>query len=322
MSDLTKELLKLIKEGNTINQISEILGLSNKQIYNILTMIKNKGFDFDRKYYDTGDILYVQKKLPYLNSEVNVITSNVSNTYTAFLISDMHFGSSFEIQGVMDKIYNYCIKNGIHNIICGGDILDGVFCKKNQVICNPREQVDYLIKKYPFDKSILTFTVLGNHDYSILQKTGQDIRYVLNSYRHDIVPLGYGIGVLNIKDDSIIVKHRIDDLKISSLNGGIIVKGHSHHSKVTTSTDRCTIDLPSLSNLNFTSINGEKSSYGLPGAMILNVQFKSNMFNHINLTQLAILDDIYSIGDISVSIESTTKSAKVKCLSGVDKFNN
>ena len=39
MSDLTIQLLRLINEGKTLNEISEILNISHKKIFNYLTML-------------------------------------------------------------------------------------------------------------------------------------------------------------------------------------------------------------------------------------------------------------------------------------------
>ena len=58
MIDSTRKLLDLINQGKTASEISSEMGISNRQLFNRLTMIRNKGFDFDRKYYDTGDIIY------------------------------------------------------------------------------------------------------------------------------------------------------------------------------------------------------------------------------------------------------------------------
>ena len=75
----------------------------------------------------------------------------------------------------MDRIYNYCISNNIHIIFFGGDLVDGTF-GKNTRIDNIDEQLAYIMKKYPFDKSIINFGVLGDHDYSIFE--GQFKRYI------------------------------------------------------------------------------------------------------------------------------------------------
>lgn len=59
MSDLTIQLLRLINEGKTLNEISEILNISHKKIFNYLTMIKNTGYDFKRNYYSKEYMLFL-----------------------------------------------------------------------------------------------------------------------------------------------------------------------------------------------------------------------------------------------------------------------
>ena len=308
MSDLTKELLKLIKEEKTINQISQTLNLSNKQIYNILTMIKNKGFDFERKYYDTGDIIYVPRTTPITNTQegTNIITDKSSDTYTAIVVSDMHFGSGFEVEGIMDKIYDYCVKEGIHNIICCGDLLDGTRSQQEQRIPDTMEQIDYLLRNYPFDKNILTFTVLGDHDRSILKGTGQDISFVLNSYRHDIVPLGYRIGNLNIKNDTLTIEHQ-SNLRKDKINSNLTLRGHYHSSKISYTSNVCKVDIPSLSNLNLYNEDGTTSIIKIPEAYLMKIKFNTNTLSYICLNQLFILDKIYPINETCFQIASKKK---------------
>ena len=62
MKELTYRLLMLINENKTINEISLELGLSNKQIYNLITTIKNKGLEYKRNYFSSGDIIYSLNK--------------------------------------------------------------------------------------------------------------------------------------------------------------------------------------------------------------------------------------------------------------------
>ena len=58
LSDKTKLLLSLITEKKSANEIANILGISNKQLYNYLTMLKNKGFFFERKFYSIKRVKY------------------------------------------------------------------------------------------------------------------------------------------------------------------------------------------------------------------------------------------------------------------------
>lgn len=294
MNETTKKLLELISQGKTVNQISDTMGISHKRLFNYLTMIRNKGFNFDRKYYDTGDIVYVPKKtiVPKKYQGTNIITDRRGTSYTAMVISDLHYGSGFEIEKIMDKIYDYCVKNGIHNIICCGDLIDGTFSKVQQRICDPYDQTEYFLKNYPFDKSILTFTVLGDHDYSVLLETGQDFSQVLDNYRHDIVSLGYGVGFLNIKKSVITVKHYISKIEVPQIKNGLVLKGHSHSSKFNCFSSCSNVEVPSLSKLN------QGDSNGLPGAYIITLDFRNDDIKNVTFKQLVILDSIYCINEI------------------------
>ena len=61
MSAVMEQLLTLIENGKTINEISTIMNLSFKQIYNLITILENKGMTFQRKYYSDGTMLYILK---------------------------------------------------------------------------------------------------------------------------------------------------------------------------------------------------------------------------------------------------------------------
>ena len=112
MRDMSTHLFELIKKELTINEICELLNLSNKQIYNILRMIENKGFEFDRKYYDNGNIIYKPKsniKPIKQTNYVDIITEN-NNDFTAVAISDLHIGNEKQRLDAINKVYDYCAK--------------------------------------------------------------------------------------------------------------------------------------------------------------------------------------------------------------------
>ena len=58
MTEQTIKLIELINEGKTCNEICHILNISNKQLFNNLTILQNKGFHYNRKYYSNGAIVY------------------------------------------------------------------------------------------------------------------------------------------------------------------------------------------------------------------------------------------------------------------------
>lgn len=49
MSEKNVKLMELINEGKTCNEICHILNISNKQLFNTLTDLKNNGLFYRRK---------------------------------------------------------------------------------------------------------------------------------------------------------------------------------------------------------------------------------------------------------------------------------
>lgn len=62
MSETTLKLLELIKEGKKLNEICTELNKTPKQIFNHLTLLKNKGYLFNRKYYYFGEKYHIYHK--------------------------------------------------------------------------------------------------------------------------------------------------------------------------------------------------------------------------------------------------------------------
>ena len=260
MTELSKKIIDFIRQEKTINEISMELGLSNKQLFSILTMLKNKGIDFQRKYYETGDIIYTARKtveeISYPKENV-LITNKGSNSLNAVVIADTHIGSIKENVTYFDQLYNYCTKKNIHIIFHCGDILDGTLGqeKKNS---DGMEQVDSFLNVYPFDQNIINIAILGNHDFSLLEQEGIDFENVLNSYRHDFLTLGYHQGVLKIKNDYLVLTHKrtsnqysFEYLKNFENQKGntLILEGHHHYMGLKVFHNSTHVYVPTLSNL-------------------------------------------------------------------------
>ena len=242
MPKQTAQIIELIKEGKTCNQICEVMNLTNKQLYLRLMNLENKGLFFRRKYYSDGNILYRQiNKIPVLKEYKKVpsgeiITRPDETEIKVIVISDTHFGSKLERLDLLDRVYNYCINNNIHIIFNCGDIIDGTFGHNDKRIKDVYSQIDYLIKKYPFDRNILNFAIGGDHDHSALTCGYQDMIEILKNYRHDIVFQSYYNAIISIKNDKILLHHRVPQEK--SVTDGkkleskeiipIVLNGHLH----------------------------------------------------------------------------------------------
>lgn len=258
MSELMLNLIELIKQGTSIEEISIQMNLSYRQIYHLATMLKNKGFLINRKYYCNGDMLYLPNYTNEKKKQVDIYSFDTDKEFRALLISDLHLGSQYDNINYINMAFDYCKKNGINVIISGGDLIDGDFgqCKKKHD--NIYDQIEYAISTYPHDKEILTFTVLGDHDETI-SRYGLDLSEVLNNRRHDVVPIGYEAGIINIKNDFIHVKHHsfgTEKYKTSHVNNrkelvALVLLGHSHCLKFRKNSNALVLSLPSLSDLQF-----------------------------------------------------------------------
>lgn len=282
MSDLTIQLLRLINEGKTLNEISEILNISHKKIFNYLTMIKNTGYDFKRNYYSNGDIIYTPEVRYNVlaSNEVNLLMSQNDETLRAVVISDTHIGSEKERLDLLEDTYNYCISKGIHVIFNCGDIIDNI---SNPGKVDSEGRVNYLLNNYPFDKSILNFIVLGNHDISPLKVYGQNLMTILNNYRHDLVTIGYCEGLINVKNEAIVLSHPYIDCSLNAnKQSKIVFYGHSHFYKIKNFLSQVRyigVSVPPLCNIFTRDI-----SY--PGILDMELSFDKGSFDRLILKQL------------------------------------
>lgn len=334
MTEINKMIVDMIEKGLSANEIADAAGLSNKQLFYRLNSLKAKGFTFNKKYYENGDIVYnLVKSINSINSKgATILTDKNSRSFKTMFISDIHLGSLYDCVKYLDMIYDYCIKNDIHIIINAGDFIDGTIGLKKRHN-DIDKQINYAIKNYPFDKSIINFLCLGNHDYNALEEYGQDLGQVLNARRHDIVPIGYGTGIINIMNDHIIIRH---PATVSSVNVDMsehfIFYGHSHKMKIVTSGLYNAIHIPSLSNL-------PTSKQSIPGVLlaelkITNGDITNGIFNHLVIMN----NEFYPVsemnlflkgsnGDVNAVInniddrEESNDLSKQKVLSQIEKFN-
>lgn len=257
IADFTQMLLQLLKEGKNNREICEILNISSSQLYEELLKLKNRGFSNLRKYYSDGSIKYKNistmqdlKKSKGIYQDRIIITDTNEDNMKLLLISDLHFGNELERLDLINRAYDYCIKNGINIILCGGDLIDGDFTQGTQKISNSYQQIEYFIKNYPYDKNILTFSVAGDHDISAFKATSIDIIEMCNNYRHDIIIGGYNNTGIKIKNDKIHLYHHIDAGRMRKTTAPIILHGHSHKYSTKINNNTLNITLPSLSGIN------------------------------------------------------------------------
>ena len=299
MSEQTIKLIKLINEGKTCNEICHILNISNKQLYNNLTVLQNKGFHYRRKYYSNGAIVYkliksiLELKDFYSKKDVNIITPHNEVEIKTLEISDLHCGNELERLDLLDRVYNYCIENKIHIIFLCGDIIDGSYTKGNQNIKDTYYQIEHVIKNFPFDKNILVISIAGDHDFSSLYNNSQDIITMLKNYRHDIILGNYSNMFVHLKNDTIHLFHKINGSVFIEGDAAIVYHGHYHKYSVNQKADGTLhITVPSLSNIN----------QSMPTAIQSTLKFNKGYINEVYLNQIYFGDDDYILNETKFNI--------------------
>lgn len=234
MTELELSILHDIKKKKSGNEIMKLHSISHEELWNIIYSLEYQGFSFYRKYYYDGNIIYeFNKNIDEENKYNNqIIMGKNDNTFTAIVTADTHYGGSYENQSKMDAIGNLCAKLSINNIIHCGDFIDSFVNEKstiNNFISEQHKQIERALEIYPYDKNILHHVCLGNHDRYALAKAGLNLAKIFNNRRHDIIPIGWNQGMINIKRDKILVCHKVNRKFPFSTDANIILMGHKHH---------------------------------------------------------------------------------------------
>ena len=287
-----RNFLELINGNMTISQISSITGMSYNEINKLVYSLRQKGFVIDSKYYSNGEIGFMLDKNIYHDFKPTIITSKDEDEIEFLVYSDLHFGSFYETPKILDKLFNYGEKNNIHLHLNIGDLVEGTINDANRK--TPwYNQVDHALKLYPHSDNVLVFLLLGNHDQSLIRDYGLNIATAISNKRLDIIPIGYGCKKIEIKNDSIILQHRL--LKKSNINldtpgYSLILRGHYHMYNLVIDTSNIIIYIPSLSLLNF-----RKCPF--PGAVHLKIKMRYGLIEYVYVDELAYINgDFYITG--------------------------
>ena len=235
MVEKNRRILELINKGNSIQEIRSKMNMTNGELVNRLNTLKRSGYKFMENYVSDGKIFY------YLDTNNDIInksyTTNIlikDSNFHFVAIADTHFGHINDSMEMIDNLYDYMIKNKINSLIVAGDFIEGDYTPYKYLRNKSAlRQVDYVVKNYPYDDSIVNYILLGNHDQHSLITDGIDIGQVLNDKRYDFNVLGYGLHSLKVRDSFINVKHQLKQGECIQMPKAIItLTGHSHSSKM------------------------------------------------------------------------------------------
>ena len=300
-----KVLIDLINKNVSNTDICNKLNITFSELTAKLLELKNLGISYQRKYYSNGMIQYVPisrisclKNNTKQSQEETIITDKFENEIRIVASSDFHYGNSECRQDLIEKAFDYCVQNGIHIIMCGGDLLDGVFSKGTQIISDPYEQVKYFLENYPHDDSILTFSVGGDHDLSILNSVCLDLSLITSNYRPDVIIPGYNNSIINIKNDMIHLYHHTENGVKFTRDAGITLHGHSHNYSIRTSYNGKSLDIcvPSLSNI----------LQPVPTILDMAIKFKNGFISEVCVKQIMLENKPIVLGEFNYYKDNNT----------------
>ena len=291
MSSLEKRIVELIKQGKSNIEICQKLKISSIDLRNILLNLKNKGIEYNKRYLLNGGTLYTPNKDLYgktVSDSINLLTKN-KEEINALLISDLHLGTKEERLDLLNLVYDYAIKNGIHIIINGGDLINGLTSERKNICRTHLSQCEYFIENHPFEEGILNICVLGNHDIKGLNKDGVNFARILENYRPDFAIAGIENGRILVKNDFINMYHPLSwDCNNTPMKKVVLV-GHSHQYKVKIVNDNILIYIPALSNY-VPSTKGV-----IPSFLNMQMGFDSGYISYIDLENLTFIDNKLSL---------------------------
>lgn len=287
MSNIQKELLELLKQQATIDDLSNWFSLSQKQIYQRILKLKNKGHNILRKDFVSGEVQFelTNKIIDDANEKI-LYTLPGTDSLRVIVSSDTHLGNVKQNIEALNGEYDYAAKNDIHVILGCGDMLDGFFSPnhKTSIYNSYDEQFKKALKTYPFDPYIINYNVLGNHDKDYLNNNYVDIRKAILNKRYDIFPISYKNAIIKIKNDEIKLFHPNDACGYK-LDNNIVFRGHSHIGKFVDSENSnqkgTYVYVPTLSNMQ----NGIPSMYDVE--FLFN---KVGIIKEINISTLVFVN--------------------------------
>lgn len=296
MTEMNLKVLDLINENKSLKEIASILKMSEKQLYIRIRQLISYGYFIEPIYTYDSDIYYkinTKNISKEKNNNITLQTPVELKELRCIAVSDLHIGNTNADINLLKRVYDYAIKNDIHIIFNCGDLIEGIHSCDKRNIKNIHDQIEYVIDKYPYDSRISNYMIFGNHDYHAFHHLGLDVSEKIKNSRHDIISLGFGQGIVNIKKEKILLQHELCAVDLPNNNDNIklALVGHGHMMK-TKIYDNLLLCLPSLSK-----VCPDKTKENIPSFVDLELHFARDNFEFIRAKQMLVEPNIVPISE-------------------------
>lgn len=308
MTDTNLKVLELIKQNKSLKEISSILNLSEKQLFIRIKQLINYGYNMEANYHYDADISYniIKGISQKIDKPISIEMPSKINTFKCLVISDLHIGERNSDIKLIDAVYNYAAQKGINIIINCGDIIEGDYTSVKTTIDDFHGQIEYFLKKHPYDKNINNFILFGNHDRHSLTSDGFDLATCIKNSRYDMIPVGYGNGNIKVKNDNILLYHKLHEGFKPKIEQGnkLLLSGHGHMMK-TKVRDILWLGVPTLSYK-----SNDQTKRILPGFIELDISLEHDKFEYIEAKHLVLAPDIIEMSETRCRVKNLFKENK------------
>lgn len=207
-----ENLYKVIKHGESLEEVSSRLGLSYEECYGAIELLKASGKTIEIEERD--GVLKINKRGNYLKKNIRVKPELDSLIETKVcILSDTHLGTKESQPHLINKVYEEAYARGIDTVLHCGDLLDGDYTqiRREQIyqlfLRGFDEQVGYVIDNYPYVKGIKTYFIQGSHDETHLKNGGATPGYWISKTREDMIYLGQDNATITLNGVKIEMDH-------------------------------------------------------------------------------------------------------------------
>lgn len=241
--DIESDILKCLKKGATVEEISETTGLSERVVQATIKVLIEDGYNIKELF----DMYILETQATPSNEEFKEDWKGEQEIVFG-VISDTHLCSNYQQISFLNRYYDICEERGIKTIYHCGDIVDGFYKNRDQQIYEifkhgADNQADYVIDNYPLREGITTKFIIGNHDNTHILNGGVNIGKMIAKERKDMQYLGHSFAKVWLTPNcDMDLVHPIDGSAyalsyagqkyLDSLSGGekpkIVAMGHHH----------------------------------------------------------------------------------------------
>ena len=193
IKDEKDKMFSSIKNGETVEEVCQRLGVSELKLGGLLEEFLLKGYDISIDEKDNERVI-VKKRNRSSNKTIKPNLDDLIKIRQTW-ISDSHLCNEAQQLNMLNDIYKETAKRGIDTVLHFGDIFDGDYKNRPEhqyelFRLGASRQLEYGAEYYPKVEGVTTYFITGNHDSTHMKNGGVFIGPALDKLRDDMVFVG------------------------------------------------------------------------------------------------------------------------------------